>query len=164
MKKFFILILSFVLISLLIMPANALIRETKESPDQILYQSRQTWRDSDKNPWQVIFFKRIKSQQPPQINLRLVGFPDLIKFDHPQPLRIKIKEDVTIKAPDVFANNKDAYASNVGQYDFTPILNQLEPNNFWLLELPLKNDDSITLKIPYFILEEWKTIITKSTE
>ncbi|MEA5537294.1 DUF3122 domain-containing protein [Crocosphaera sp. XPORK-15E] len=160
MKKLLILILSVGLILLLTDPAYALIRETKTSANTILYQSRQTLRDTSDHSWQIVFFKQIKDDKPPQINLRLVGFPDVFEFAHPQPLIIKIKDNVIVKVPDIFANDKEAFAPNVGQYDFTPILNQLESNNFWVLELPLKNNDT-TLKIPYFILEEWTNIIMK---
>lgn len=163
MKKLLILMLSFGMILLFIQPVDAVIRETKESAHQILYQSRQTWRDNDKNPWQIIFFKRINDGRSSQINLRLVGFPDLIEFAHPQPLTIKIRDDLIVTVPDTFNNQTKAYAPNVGQYDFMPILDQLESNNFWLLELPLKDRKSNTLKIPYFILEEWQKIIAKET-
>lgn len=163
MKKLLILIVSFGMILLFIQPADAVIRETKESAHQLLYQSRQTWRDNDKNPWQIVFFKRTQEGQSSQINLRLVGFPDLIEFAHPQPLTIKIRDDLIIKVPDTFDSQKEAYAPNVGQYDFMPILDHLESNNVWILELPLKEHQSNTIKIPYFILEEWQEIIAKKT-
>lgn len=163
MKKLLILIIPFGMILLFMQPADAVIRETQESAHQILYQSRQTWRDNHKNPWQIVFFKRTQEGQSPKINLRLVGFPDLIEFAHPQPLTIKIRDDLIVTVPDTFNNQTEAYAPNVGQYDFIPILDQLESNNFWLLELPLKDRKSNTLKIPYFILEEWQKIIAKET-
>ncbi len=149
---------------LFIQPAYAVIRESKIPPNTVLYKSIQTWRDTDKNPWQVIFFKEIKDDNEPKINLRLVGFPDLYEFAHPQPLIIKIKDDLTLQFPDVFASDQESFAPNMGQYDFKPILNQLESNNFWLLELPLKDGDSSTIKIPCFILEEWQKIITYDSQ
>lgn len=145
---------------LLTQPAYAIVRESKIPPNTILYKSIQTWRDTDKNPWQVIFFKEIKGDNKPRINLRLVGFPDLFEFAHPQPLIIKIREDLTLQVPDVFASDQESFSPNMGQYDFETILNQLESNNFWLLELPLKDGDFSTIKIPYFILEEWQKIVT----
>lgn len=162
MRQILTLLLCLILTFLVTIPADAVIRETHESSNQILYQSRQTWRDNSNNPWQVIFFKRIKGTDTPQINLRLVGFPELIEFAHPQPLTLKIRENLIIKVPDVFASEKEAFAPNVGQYDFTPIIDRLESNNFWWLELPLKNESSIRIKIPYFLLEEWQKIIAKS--
>ncbi|MDJ0510194.1 MAG: DUF3122 domain-containing protein [Crocosphaera sp.] len=157
----FILILS--LIFSLIQPAYGVVRESKIPPDTILYKSIQTWRDTSNKPWEVIFFKEIKGDSNPQINLRLVGFPDLFEFEHPSPLSIKIREDLTIKVPDVFKNDIEAFSPNMGQYDFEPIMNQLESNNFWLLELPLKYGQLSTIKIPYFILEEWQKISQKSS-
>ncbi len=162
MKKLLIFILCLGLFFGVTMPASAVIRESKIPPNTILYKSTQTWRDTSNNPWQVVFFKQVDNQKNPQINLRLVGFPDLFEFSHPQPLTIKIREDLRVKAPDIFASDEDALTTNMGQYDFSPIIEQLESNNFWLLELPLKDGKVSTIKNSYFILEEWKNIITKS--
>ncbi|MDJ0657996.1 MAG: DUF3122 domain-containing protein [Crocosphaera sp.] len=147
---------------LFVQPVYAVVRESKIPPNILLYKSIQTWRDQAKNPWQLIFFKEIKGDNQPTLNLRLVGFPDLFEFEHPQPLTLKIREDLTIKVPDVFASDKDAFSPNMGQYNFNGILDKLESNNFWLLELPLKDGDVSTIKVPYFILEEWKKVIDKT--
>ena len=48
----------------------------------------------------------------------------------------------------------------MGQYDFNPIIERLETDSFWLLQLPLKDDESSTIKVPYFIIEEWTKIIS----
>ena len=159
-KKVFKLIFVLGLMFLLsIQPAAAVIRESKIPPDILLYQSRQTWRDQAKNPWQLIFYKEIRGNNQPTINLRFVGFPDVFEFAHPQPLIINIKDNLTLKVPDIFVSDKEAFSPNMGQYDVKPILESLETNSFWLLELPLKDDKSSIIKVPYFILEEWKEII-----
>lgn len=162
-RKILKLILLLSLIFSLTQPAYAVVRESKIPPDTILYKSIQTWRDKADHPWEVVFFKEIKGDNKPKINLRLVGFPDLFEFEHPHPLIIKVREDLIIKVPDIFKNDQEALSPNVGQYDFEPIMNQLESNNFWLLELPLKYDQSSQIKIPYFILEEWQKISQKSS-
>ncbi|MDJ0600603.1 MAG: DUF3122 domain-containing protein [Crocosphaera sp.] len=149
---------------LLIQPAYAVIRESKIPPNTLLYKSIQTWRDQSKNPWQLIFFKEIKGDNQPTINLRLVGFPDLFEFEQPQPLIINIRDDLTIKVPDVFTSDQEAFSPNMGQYNFNSIIDKLESNNFWILELPLKDNDSIMIKVPYFILEEWEKIIVETEE
>ncbi|MGK7881681.1 MAG: DUF3122 domain-containing protein [Crocosphaera sp.] len=164
-KKVFKLIFLLGLMCLLfIQPASAVIRESKIPPDILLYKSIQTWRDQAKNPWQLIFYKEIRGNNQPTINLRLVGFPDLFEFEHPQPLIIKVNDNFTVKVPDIFASDKEAFSPNTGQYDFQPILESLETNSFWLLELPLKDCESSTIKVPYFILEEWKEIILMDNE
>ena len=147
---------------LFVQPAYAVVRESKIPPNILLYKSIQTWRDQAKNPWQLIFFKEIKGDNQPTLNLRLVGFPDLFEFEHPQPLTLKIREDLTLKVPDVFASDKAAFSPNMGQYNFNGIVDKLESNNFWVLELPLKDGDVSTIKVPYFILEEWKKVIDKT--
>ena len=160
-KKFFKLIFVLGLMCLFfIKPASAVIRESKIPPDILLYKSIQTWRDKSKNPWQLIFYKEIRGNNKPTINLRLVGFPELFEFAHPQPLTIKIREDLTVKVPDIFASDKEAFSPSMGQYDFNPIIERLETDSFWLLQLPLKDDESSTIKVPYFIIEEWTKIIS----
>ncbi|MDJ0845912.1 DUF3122 domain-containing protein [Crocosphaera sp.] len=162
-KKLSKLILVLGLICLLfVQPAYAVVRESKIPPNILLYKSIQTWRDQDKNPWQLIFFKEIKGDNQPTINLRLVGFPDLFEFEHPQPLTLNIRDDLTLKVPDVFASDEAAFSPNMGQYNFKGIIDKLETNNFWVLELPLKDDDISMIKVPYFILEEWKKVIDKT--
>ncbi len=147
---------------LFIQPAFATIRESKIPPNILLYKSIQTWRDQSKNPWELIFFKEIKGDNKPKINLRLVGFPELFEFKHPQPLIIKIRDNLMVEVPDIFASDKESFSPNMGQYDFNPIIDRLETNSFWLLELPLKGGNSPTIKVPYFILEEWKKIIVQN--
>ncbi len=161
-KILIVLLLCYGLILSFNFPAIAAIKRVEESPGQILYKSLQSWKDRDGNPWQVVFFKRIEKDHSTQINLRLVGFPDLIEFEHPQDLIIIIRPDLILNAPDVFVKESQSLAPNVGQYDFSPLVDQLESNNFWLLELPTKGKKSVTIRIPYFLLKEWEDIIQKS--
>ncbi|NJQ97067.1 MAG: DUF3122 domain-containing protein [Hydrococcus sp. CSU_1_8] len=121
----------------------------------MLSQSRQTLEDKAGNTWQVIFFKEIKNEKTPTINLRLVGFPGAIAFAHPQDLKIKIRSGMTLTAQDIFAEQSPS--PNVGQYDFSKIVKRLESNSFWELELPLV-ERTVELRIPYFVIEEWQTI------
>jgi hypothetical protein len=141
-------------------PASALIRQAEEISGQMLSQSRQTLEDKAGNTWQVIFFKETKIDRSPTINLRLVGFPGAIAFAHPQDLKIKIRPGMTLTAQDVFAEQSPS--PNVGQYDFSEIVERLESNNFWELELPLV-DKTVELRIPYFVIQEWQTVAEVKT-
>ncbi|MGK7932922.1 MAG: DUF3122 domain-containing protein [Microcystaceae cyanobacterium] len=137
-------------------PATALLRTQHESPTQILYQSRHSLRDSQGETWQVVLFKRTKNNQIISIELRLVGFPDLVIFRHPQPLVI-VMADRILSAPDQFA--KTSPAPNVGQYDFQPIWPQLLRSQTLELDLPLDTSNPKTLKIPYPVMLEWQDIL-----
>ncbi|MCU0537472.1 MAG: DUF3122 domain-containing protein [Hydrococcus sp. Prado102] len=154
-----ILIITFAIVFILcfsaIAPASALIRQAEEISGQMLSQSRQTLEDKAGNTWQVIFFKEIKTGETPIINLRLVGFPGAIAFAHPQDLKIKIRPEMTLTAQDIFTQQSPS--PNVGQYDFSEIVERLESNSFWEIELPLV-DKTIELRIPYFVIEEWQTV------
>ncbi|WP_413162688.1 DUF3122 domain-containing protein [Capilliphycus salinus ALCB114379] len=134
-------------------PAQAEIRKQQETPEQVLYQSRHSLRDNTGDSWQVILFKRVKSGELAEINLRLVGFPGEVIFTHVQPLKIK-DADRTLQADDVFAEKSPA--PNVGQYDFKPILSQLSSNHLIELKLPLEKER--TLKVPPAVILEWQSI------
>lgn len=133
--------------------AEAVIRQQQETPEQVLYQSRHTLRDNTGNSWQVILFKRVKSGELREINLRLVGFPGEVKFAHVKPLKIK-DADKILQASDVFTEK--APAPNVGQYNLKPILFQLSSNHLIELELPLEKER--TVKVPPAVILEWQSI------
>ncbi len=50
-----------------------------------------------------MLFKRTKVDGSSTIHLRLVDFPGLANFAHPQPLQIATKKGDSFKAEDVFA-------------------------------------------------------------
>ncbi len=137
-------------------PATALIRTQAESPDQILSQSRHSLRDNQGEPWQVVLFKRTKKEQIISIELRLVGFPDLVKFRHPQPLIITLTDRI-LSAPDQFAQASPA--PNVGQYDFQQIWPQLLRSQKLQLDLPLETKEPRTLNLPYPVILEWQDLL-----
>ncbi len=141
--------------------ASATLREIQESPTKMLYQSRQSLKDADGNTWQVVFFKRVEAGKSPTINLRLVGFPDITKFAHPAPLKIRPNPTLEVTATDLFA--RETPADNVGQYDFDGLLEKLPDNTFWELELPLERSESITLKVPFFLIQEWNKVLDQNT-
>ena len=141
-------------------PVLADVHRIEEATDQILYQSRHTLRDRTNNTWQVILFKRIQRNELPEINLRLVGFPDTAQFAHPQPLQITTATGHQLTADDVFAEQSPA--PNVGQYDFRQVLQQIQRNEFLKLTLPLTDSRSDYLNIPSFIVQEWQQVASSS--
>jgi hypothetical protein len=149
------LILFLGLIGSLAAPAAATVRQEERS-GQILTKSMQTLEDKAGNAWQVVFFKQTQTDRPPTINLRLVGFPGAVEFPHPQALKIAIHPGMTLTAADVFTDNSPA--PNVGQYDLSEIIDRLESNSFWELEIPVAGEHSVELRIPYFVIQEWQTV------
>ncbi len=143
-------------------PAAASVGEMEEAPGQMLYKSRHTLRDNVGNSWQVILFKRVKSDGSVTINLRLVDFPGRAEFAHPQPLTISIASGEIFSAEDMFADQ--APGTNVGQYNLKNVLNQLPSNLSPTLSLPLENKQMIEIKIPSVVILEWQTIATINQE
>ncbi len=140
-------------------PAQALMRETTEKPGQVVYQSRQTLKDQNGKTWQIVLFKRIKNDAEPEINLRLVGFPDMVIFQHPAPLIIHPDANSTFELEDAFA--KESPGANVGQYFISETFQTSPPNGIWELELPLV-DQVDNIKVPYFVLQEWQELLSKN--
>uniref|UniRef100_UPI000D1DB361 DUF3122 domain-containing protein n=1 Tax=Cyanothece sp. BG0011 TaxID=2082950 RepID=UPI000D1DB361 len=140
-------------------PAFASIRQMEEAPGQVLIQSRHTLFDDRGNSWQVVLFKRTKAGGSSTIHLRLVDFPGLADFAHPQPLTITTDRGDLLKAEDVFAEK--APASNVGEFDLQNILSQL-PVTTLNLSLAMKGSSSISLSIPSEVVLEWQSVAVKS--
>lgn len=144
-------------------PALALLREHHQSPGILRYHAQHSIKDKQQRAWQVILFPEDKKQTNIKYYLRLVGFPGLAEFRHPQSLEIITSEGQVLLAPDVFAQSTPA--SNVGQYDVTDILASLPSRGsikliFSLLEEGNTIQD-VALKIPNTILTEWQWLNQK---
>lgn len=135
-------------------PAQASIRQMSEAPGQMLIQSRHTLKDNQGNSWQVVLFKRTKANGASTIHLRLVDFPGLADFAHPQPLQITTNQN-SFKAEDVFT--KKAPAANVGEFDMQNILSEL-PITKLNLFLAMKGDNTTQLSIPSEVVLEWQEL------
>ncbi|MEO1006079.1 MAG: DUF3122 domain-containing protein [Cyanobacteria bacterium J06638_38] len=138
-------------------PALASIRQMEEAPGQILIQSRHTVKDKKGNSWQVVLFKRTKADGSSTIHLRLVDFPGLADFAHPQPLTITTNKGDSFKAEDVFGEK--APAANVGEFNVQNILSQL-PVTQLNLSLAMKDNKTTHLSIPSEVVLEWQSIAT----
>ncbi|MEA5574657.1 DUF3122 domain-containing protein [Calothrix sp. UHCC 0171] len=136
--------------------AAATISTIEEAPGQILYQSRHQLRDDKGNAWQVVLFKRVKGDDSPSINLRLVAFPGTANFTHPQPLQIITKNGNIFDAKDVFA--EQAPSDNVGEYEVNNILEKLPNAAAINLSLLMKDNQAIEFKIPAEVILEWQII------
>ncbi len=136
-------------------PSYASVQQQVEMPGQVLYQSRQSIRDSQGQTWQVILFKRVKDGEVKQVNLQLSGYPDQNVFQHPADLQILSGDRLPFLAPDQFAT--EAPAPNIGQFNLSEILPLLPTNNTIQLDLPL--DNPVTIEIPIAVLLEWQLIM-----
>jgi hypothetical protein len=134
--------------------AIAVLRQHQDAPGIMRYHSQESLQDESGNAWQVVLFKQLTPGKPTLFNLRLVGFPDIVEFTHPQPLEITTAGGQILTAADVFA--KKSPAPNVGQYDFTATLPKLRGNDSLTLAVPLKGRQTLTLKIPQTIVVEWQ--------
>jgi hypothetical protein len=140
-------------------PALASVRQMEEAPGQILIQSRHTLEDNQGDTWQVVLFKRTKADGSSMIHLRLVDFPGLADFAHPQALTITTNKGDSFKAEDVFA--EQAPAANVGEFDVQNILTQL-PVTKLNLSLAMKGDNSPQLSIPSEVVLEWQSVAAQN--
>ena len=151
-----VLVLCMSLGSGVISPAYAVISSQKEDGMTMLYQSRQSLGDSGGNPWQVVFFKRVKSGKYPVFNLRLIGFPGITEFVHPSNLKMMTISGELFEFKDLFSG--ESPSPNVGQYEINLPLSQIQNNDSLILYLPLKKSANIFLTISSTVVQEWKKI------
>ncbi|EAW38625.1 DUF3122 domain-containing protein [Lyngbya sp. PCC 8106] len=155
-RLFFAVILFLSLQLLTFSPAWASIHRYPESENQVMYRSKQSLRDRHDLSWQVILFKRIKFGQVNEIHLRLVGFPGLTEFAHRQPLKLTTATGKTWQAEDVVDLS---LPRNVGEYDVSDLLLQIENDIPLELALPLAEDQIVELPVPPYIVREWRKLL-----
>ncbi len=158
----FNLILIFTISSLSIcFPATALLRQHHEMPNVLRYHAQDSLKDRDGNTWQVILFPDSLKTSETKYYLRLVGFPGIKSFNHPQSLEIITSQGNVLTAADAYPQS--APAPNVGQYDFTPIMLDLPSKGSLKLAVVLKENNELSLKIPNQVLTEWQ-LLSKEIE
>ncbi|MBD2313433.1 DUF3122 domain-containing protein [Desertifilum sp. FACHB-1129] len=155
-NKIGILVLVFFSLSLA-QPKGAIahLQEHHQQSGQLSLHSRQTLRDRAGYAWQVVLFPG-ESPSDPRWNLRLVGFPGAVEVAHPQPLTIRAAEGMDWSAADVFRDRPAA--TSVGQYDFTEVMQHLESVDFLIVQVPVSEDRTLSLKIPPFLIAEWQQL------
>ena len=153
-----ILSLSF---SLICLPATALLRQHHETENVLRYHAQDSLKDRDGNTWQVLLFPDNLQSNTTTYYLRLVGFPGINSFVHPQSLEILTSQGKVLTATDSYAQS--APAPNVGQYNLTPIMAQISNKGSLKLSVPLAQNRELAIKIPSEVLTEWK-LLTQEIE
>lgn len=135
----------------------AAVTQIGKPPEETIYRSQVKLDDQSGKVWQVVLFKQVYSEQPSNINLRVVGFPGSAELIHPQPLRITTNTGKLWNANDIFLDT--APAPTVGQYDFTEILPQLPPESL-TLSIPISGQKFINIAVPIHVVKEWQSLIS----
>ncbi|MDJ0621301.1 MAG: DUF3122 domain-containing protein [Calothrix sp. MO_192.B10] len=146
-------------------PAAAVITEHEYVPGTIIYQSRQSLRDVDGQPWQAIAFKGVSDGGSSNFSLRLVGFPGTVTLDRSQPLTLKSARGKLLTASDtsqeIFTDS--TAEPHIGQYNLQPILSQLQPEQFWVVQIPTVDNSQIEIKVPSWMIQEWQIVAGKES-
>jgi hypothetical protein len=138
--------------------AIALLREHHDAPGVLRYHSQVSIKDDTGYAWQILLFKVFDEGRLQNIHLRLVGFPGIVEFTHPQALEILTANGKILTATDVYA--KESPAPNVGEYKVADVLPKLETIDALKLYLPLQGKKSLILTIPKEVVTEWQWLIT----
>lgn len=117
----------------------------------VLYRSLSHLQDESNRAWQAVFYKKFQPGQSDLIHLRLIGFPGAVTLEHEQPLEIEA-DRALLSAEDVTAQNFPM--SHVAEYDFKPVLNQLDTDTKLTLILQLRSGTA-RLKIPQETALDW---------
>lgn len=153
-----IVILSF---SVVCLPATALLRQHHETENVLRYHAQDSLKDRDGNTWQVLLFPDNLQSAKTTYYLRLVGFPGVNSFIHPQSLEILTSQGKILTARDSYGES--APAPNVGQYDLTSIISEFPRKGSLKISVPLKQNRELALKIPNEVLDEWQ-LLTQEIE
>lgn len=143
-------------------PTYGKILQQQEGPHQILYQSRQTLKDTTGTSWQAIAFKRIQPDGDISLSLRLVGFPGAVALHHPQSLTIVTSLGQKFTAPDItdrIFTSEDI--SNVGQYDLQTVIADLRPEIPIKLSLGTQENATVEVFVPSPVIQEWVTVAAR---
>jgi hypothetical protein len=147
--------------------ATAAITQIQESPEQRVYQSRQTLKDQHGNNWNAIAFKRISPNGKASFELRLVGFPNVVAIDRSKPLLLMTSLGETLAANDsssLIFTDLSAPEPHVGQYDIQPLLPELQVEIPLMLSLPVIDGEAIHLSVPASFVQEWQTLFSSTGE
>ena len=137
-------------------PAAAVLRQHHESAGVLRYHAHSSFQDKQGMTWQVILFPEELSEQVTKYHLRLVGFPGIAEFIHPQPLEIITSTGQVLDAADLMVVS--SLAPNVGEFDLTDLLPILPEKGSLKLSTMLQGDRDLSLKIPESTLIEWQLL------
>ena len=141
--------------SMICLPAAAVLRQHHESPGVLRYHAHSSLKDKQGMTWQVVVFPEPQSSNlVTNYHLRLVGFPGMAEFIHPQPLEIITVQGQVLNAADLIGGSSPA--PNVGEFDLTKVLPLLPEKGSLKLSTILRGDRNLSLKIPESILIEWQ--------
>ncbi len=132
-------------------PAAAVLREHHESPGVQAYHAQSSLKDKQGYTWQVVLFPEPQSDLVTKYHLRLVGFPGIAEFIHPQPLEIITASGQVLNAADLITVSSPA--PNVGEFDLTNVLPILPEKGSLKLSTILHGDRDLSLSIPESTLD-----------
>lgn len=137
-------------------PAAAVLRQHYENSGELHYHAHSSLQDRQRMTWQVVLFPEYQSNVVKKYHLRLVGFPGMAEFIHPQPLEIITSKGEVLNAADI--NTVSSPAPNVGEFDLTDVLPLLPEKGSLKLSTILNGNHDLSLKIPESILIEWQLL------
>lgn len=140
-------------------PAAAILRQHQESSGVMRYHAQTSVKDKQEMTWQVVLFCEYPCDLVQKYHLRLVGFPGIAKFFHPQPLEIITSKGQVFDAQDIFAISSPA--DNVGEFDVSDILPLLPQKGSLKLSIALQDERYLSLKIPKSIINEWQLLVNE---
>jgi hypothetical protein len=154
------LLLLFCFLNMICLPATALLREHHEISGGLGYHVQTSLKDRQGYAWQVVLFSEPQSSNSNSVikyHLRLVGFPEIAEFMHPQPLQIITAKGKIFKAIDLISVSSPA--PNVGEFDVSNVLPLLPKKGSLKLATILHDERNLSLSIPESILTEWQWLV-----
>ncbi|WP_228024961.1 DUF3122 domain-containing protein [cf. Phormidesmis sp. LEGE 11477] len=133
-----------------------------EKPGQTTFRSKQSLRDRTDRSWQIILFKRYRSDSLQGLYLRLVGFPGLVTVDSQKPLTIATGSSLQWQVATELDPQTAALPDYVGQYNVMSVLSELSGDIPLQIEIALGDGSTAELVVPPFAVHEWRELTAMS--
>ena len=149
---------------LLAPPALASVHVYHERPGQTTLRSQQSLRDRNDRSWQTILFKRYRPDGFDGIYLRLVGFPGVVDIDPQKPLIINTGTALQWQVNPKLDPPTPALPNNTNQYDFTPVMENLQKAIPLTLAVSLQGQAPSEIIVPPYAVKEWRELAAQTIE
>jgi hypothetical protein len=141
----------------LAIPPFAQIQAHTEATGTSVVRSLESLRDLDYQSWTVVAYREGPPGASAPLRLRIIGYPGMLRLDHPTALRVSSGRghwnlaDITLANPTLASDGRAAAA----EFDLAPLIADLAQNRPLRLALP---GGFTELPVPPYVVSEWRSL------
>ena len=141
----------------LAVPPFAQIQAHTEATGTPVVRSLESLRDLDYQSWAMVAYREGPPGATAPLRLRIIGYPGMLRLDHPTALRVSSGRshwnlaDITLANPTLASDCRGAAA----EFDLAPLIADLAQNRPLRLALP---GGFTELPVPPYVVSEWRSL------